>query len=90
MRRSVGNSRDGNAASNRTTESVRRAVSGLSSDVQSANSVSANLQSTIGARNPDERGVSDGYWADPQPSTVWEAIERIAKALYAANGGTKI
>jgi len=33
---------------------------------------------------------TDAHWTDPNPTTVADALNRLAAAIYAANGGSSI
>jgi len=34
--------------------------------------------------------ITDSHWTDPNPTTVTEALDRLAASIYAVNGGSSI
>ena len=45
---------------------------------------------TVTGLNAPYTPSTDAHWTDPNPTTVSEALDRLASAIYAANGGTPV
>lgn len=80
-RRRTGGFRSQDVAQNRTAASAQKAVNGLGRDTESMSRDLASISNLMGPR-VNTNNAPPEHWDTAAPTTVWEAIERIAARLY--------
>lgn len=91
MSRRIQGFRSGDSSSNRRTNSISRAVSEISGDVDKTANTTNIVGSSLGSITPDQlASLSDDVWDDPPPRNAAEAIARLAIKLRAVAGVGKL